>query len=168
MPLSRELLEYLQSLEPAPFSRSVYRHMFGERSPTLENTSGARWNPPGVAAIYVSLERETVIAEGDHAIAVQPLPPRIARWVYPVSVELADVLDLSAAGALEPAGVGVAELGGDDDSPCQAVGEAVAWLGFEGVIVPSARAAGANLVIFTANLKPDAVFEVGEREPIEE
>lgn len=168
MALSRELLEYLQSLEPAPFSGSVYRHMFGERSPTLENSSGARWNPPGVAAIYASLERETVIAEGDHAIAVQPIRPKVDRWVYPVSVELTDVLDLSVAGALEPTGVGEDELASDDLSPCQAVGEAVAWLGFEGVIVPSARAPGANLVIFTANLKPHAVFDVGERDPVEE
>lgn len=168
MALSRELLEYLQSVRPGPFSGVVYRHMFGDRSPAVENTLGARWNPPGVAAIYVSLERRTVIAEGDHVIAVQPLRPRISRWVYPVSVELTDVLDLSASGVLAPAGVGPAELAGDDHSLCQAVGEAVAWLGFEGMIVPSARDAGANLVIYTANLKLDAVFEVGEREPVEE
>jgi len=167
MPLSRELLEYLQRLAPSPFRGSVYRHMFGERPPTLENTLGARWNPPGVAAIYLSLERETVIAEGDHALAVQPLRPRIDRWVYSVSVELSDALDLSAADVLERAGIGAAELDGDDQAPCRAVGEAVAWLGYEGLLVPSARAAGTNLVIFTANLKPSAVFEVGEREAVE-
>jgi RES domain-containing protein len=168
LPLSRELLDYLQGLEPAPFHGSTYRHMFGERPPTLENTLGARWNPSGVAAIYVSLERPTVIAEGDHAIAVQPFRPGVARWVYPIAVELREVIDLSAPDALEQAGVGAVELGDDNQAPCQAVGEAVAWLGYEGLLVPSARATGTNLVIFTANLGPDAVFEASAREALEE
>ena len=37
------------------------------------NTRGARWNPPGLAAIYTSEERDTAIAEGQHAIDMQPL-----------------------------------------------------------------------------------------------
>lgn len=166
MPLSLELLEYLQSLSSAPFNGTAYRHMFGDRQPTLENSLGARWNPPGVAAIYMSLERVTAVAEGDHAIAVQPIRPSVTRWIYPVQVALADVLDLSPAGVLEPTGVDARELTSDDHSACRAVGEAVAWLGFEGLIVPSARGEGPNLVIFTANLKPQSVFDVGDREPI--
>jgi RES domain-containing protein len=164
--LSFDLLEYLQSLSSATFSGTAYRHIFGDRQPTLENSLGARWNPSGVAAIYTSLDRATAVAEGDHAIAVQPLRPSVARWIYPVHIELTDVLNLSPAGALEPTGVGEAELTSDDHSACRAVGEAVAWLGFEGLIVPSARGEGPNLVIFTANLKPQSVFDVGERESI--
>lgn len=35
--------------------------VLGERNPLLANRSGARWNPPETAALYASLDRETVI-----------------------------------------------------------------------------------------------------------
>jgi RES domain-containing protein len=60
-----ELLDRLQALTPAPWSGQVFRHMFGSYPPDAENTRGARWNPPGVAAIYTSLTREGALAEAE-------------------------------------------------------------------------------------------------------
>jgi RES domain-containing protein len=48
--------------------------MFGDYPPDAENILGARWNPPGVAAIYTSLTREGALAEAEHQIAIQPHP----------------------------------------------------------------------------------------------
>jgi len=50
--------------------------MFGDYPPDAENTRGAHWNLPGVAAIYTSLARKGALAEAEHHIAVQPVP----RW----------------------------------------------------------------------------------------
>jgi RES domain-containing protein len=53
--------------------------MFGDYPPDAENTRGARWNPPGVAAIYTSLARDGALAEAEYQIAVQPIRPRARR-----------------------------------------------------------------------------------------
>ena len=74
-----ELLDALQSLGSVVWQGLVYRHMFANYPPHLENRRGARWNPPDVPAIYTSLERQTVLAEAEHHIASQPLLPRAAR-----------------------------------------------------------------------------------------
>jgi len=40
------------------------------------------WNPPGVAALYASLDQSTALAEGDHLIAVQSVPLKVTRTIY--------------------------------------------------------------------------------------
>jgi RES domain-containing protein len=154
-----ELLDALERLEPQPFAERAWRHMFNDHPPDVENTRGARWNPPGVAAVYLSLTREGAIAEGDHVIAIQPLRPRARRYLYPVDVTLENVIDLSDREQLADVGIGMAELEGDDLGPCQQVGGAVAWLQHDGLLVPSARSDAVNLVIFPANRSPHARFE---------
>ena len=48
---------------------------------------------------------------------------------------------------------------------CQAVGGAVAWLGYDGLLVPSARADGSNIVILVDALAAETHFErVAENE----
>jgi RES domain-containing protein len=74
-----ELLDRLQAITPTPWSGQAFRHMFGDYPPDAENTRGARWNPQGVAAIYTSLTRDGALAEAEHQIAVQPIPPRARR-----------------------------------------------------------------------------------------
>lgn len=44
--------------------------------------------------------------------------------------------------------------------PCQAIGGAIATLGCDGMIVPSARARGTNLVVYPANRSAESTFEV--------
>lgn len=72
---SPELLDRLQAIDPAPWAGQAFRHMFGDYPPDAENTRGARWHPPGIAAIYTSLAREGALAEAEHQIAVQRV-----RW----------------------------------------------------------------------------------------
>lgn len=41
----------------------------------------------------------------------------------------------------------------------------MAWLGYDGIIVPSARADGGNVVILVDSVAPDALFQrIGETE----
>jgi len=162
------LLDALEALEARAWQGSVWRHMFSDYPPSRENTRGARWNPPGTAAIYTSLARETALAEGNHMVSLQPLRPRAPRALYEVRVALSRVLDLSDPEALKSVGLGDQELVSYDLTACQEVGGAVAWLENDGLLVPSARAAGANLVIYPGAQSPDAEFEVLRREVLEE
>lgn len=155
-----ELLDALEKLPAEPLRTRAWRHMFGGYPPERENTLGARWNPRGIPAIYLSLSRAGAIAEGDHAIAVQPRPTKAPRVVYEIEIELAAVTDLRPPDRLALVGLDEHAVGGDDHSMCQQVGGAVAWLARDGLLVPSARSDAANVVIFATNRPPDAEFTV--------
>lgn len=142
-----DLLNRLSKLEPHAWSGTVWRHTLASNPPDKTNTRGARWNPPGVEALYTSLDLSTAVAEGDHLLDIQPLRPKTKRTVYRLEVELKSVLDLSDPALLASLGVDPEALGGNDHSRCQAVGGAAAFLHSDGIIVPSARDPGHNLVI---------------------
>lgn len=163
-----ELLDALEALEASAWQGTVWRHMFSEYPPSRENTRGSRWNPPGTAAIYTSLAREIAVAEGNYMVNLQPLRPRASRSVYEVSVELSRVVDLSNQEGLDTIGLSQQDLTSHDFTACQEVGGAVAWLGNDGLLVPSARTSGLNLVIYPGALSPDAEFQVLRREVLEE
>lgn len=162
-----ELLDALQRAPAGPLETAAWRHMFGMRPPDPENTGGARWNPPGVAAIYLSLARHGAIAEGDHTIAVQPFRPRARRFVYSIELTLANVLDLSDAAVLQRVGLDDQDLADDDHTACREVGAATAWLEHDGLLVPSARSKAHTLVIYPAHQAPDATFTHGDGEELE-
>jgi RES domain-containing protein len=140
--------------------------MFGDYPPDAENTRGARWNPPGVAAIYTSLAREGALAEAEYQIAVQPIRPRARRIIYTLELTLASVLDLTDAEILQNLGVGAAELAGDDMTACRQLGGAAHWLKHDRLLLPSARSSNTNLVIFPTTRSPDIRFEILQAEPV--
>lgn len=156
-----ELLDILQELTSDIWAGEVYRHMFASYPPERANTGGARWNPPSLAAIYCSLERETALAEAEYQLNLQPIRPRARRTLYKVEVRLSRVLDLRTPSLLDQLGVTSDRLGDIDFSACQRVGGAAAWLGNDGLLVPSARRArGSNLVIYPALQHTTVEFHV--------
>lgn len=161
-----ELLDALQNSPAGPLETTAWRHMFGRRSPDQENTGGARWNPPSVAAIYLSRTRSGAIAEGDHAIAVQPLRPRARRILYPIELTLANVIDLTDPDQLASIGLTDNDLAADDHSACREVGAAINWLEHDGLLVPSARSDAHNLVIYPAHRLPEAAFSYTDGEQL--
>ncbi len=72
---------------------------------------------------------------------------------------------------MESLGVGGAELLSDEQVAFGRVGSAGAWLGYDGILVPSAHAPGVNLVVFVNVQEPDLPLEpvshqsAGEDEP---
>lgn len=161
------LLEALAQLKPSTWSGRVWRHMFADNPPDKANGRGARWNPPRTDAIYVSLERETALAEAEHQIASQPIRPRAKRTMYQLDLDLSNVLDLTDATLLAGLGVDREALSREDFTECQRVGGAAAFLGHDGIVVPSGRHRGFNLIVFVANQKPDAELRVVDAEVID-
>lgn len=162
-----QLLDRLQAVNGNPWEGRVFRHMFADYPPDAENTRGARWNPAEVAAIYTSLTRDGVIAEAEHQIALQPIPPRVQRTVYEIEIVLTNVLDLADPEVLHSLDLASDDVAGDDMTACQQIGGAAAWLKHDGILVPSARSEATNLVIYAANREPVSRFEVLAREPID-
>jgi len=162
------IVEILARLDETGFEGEVWKHTLPGQPPEAANTKGARWNPPDVPAIYVALERATATAEGDHLVSMQPRPIRGARTLHRGRVTLRRVLDLRDPIVLNGLGVGESELSSADQSACRQVGGAAEWLGFDGLIVPSARGPGANLVIFERRVVPDFELLIAESSPIPE
>jgi RES domain-containing protein len=159
-----DLLDQLQSFNVGPWEGVVYRHMLGEYPPERANTRGARWNPPDVAAIYTSLKRETALAEAEYRLGLEPFRPRIKRVLYSIQVKLQAVLDLSRREDLERVGIAKTALEGFDFTKCQLIGGAAQWLGHDGLLVPSARHPGTNLVVYEFNQTPETEFKVISQE----
>jgi RES domain-containing protein len=158
------LLDALEGLKSAPWSGRVFRHLLGANPPDRPNESGARWNPPGVAALYASLDQSTALAEGDHLIAVQSVPLKVTRTIYELELTLIRVLDLTDLAVLKKLNIEMAQVADNDWWPCQRIGGAVAWLKHDGLLVPSARDPdGTNLVVLTANMEPEAELVVRDR-----
>jgi RES domain-containing protein len=161
------LLDAIESLGAETLDNvTVWRHMFNDNPPELSNTRGARWNPPGLAAIYASQERDTAIAEGQHAIDSQPLRPKARRYVYELRVSARKALRISEAD-FPSLGLDSDDLESPDFTACQKVAAHAAFLEYDALIVPSARADGTNLVIFVNELAADATFERVTIEQIE-
>lgn len=164
-----EIRNRLATVEAATWEGEVYRHMFAGKAPDRENVRGARWNPPKVAAIYTALERETALAEAEHRLSLEPIPLRkdIRRTIYRIHVSLNSVIDLSDSAQLEYMGIDQPTLEGIEKSSllaCQRLGGGVDWHEYDGLLVPSARGAGANLIIYPSNQQPGYSFEVLEEE----
>lgn len=165
--VDERLADRLEQLAPTAWEGEVWRHVFGDVPPSKPNDRGARWNPPRLAAIYTSLGRDTVLAEAAYAIGLQTPKPSRRRVLYRLHVKLSSVLDLSADEAtLRDLGISADSLGSLNWEPTRVVGAAAAWLGHDGLIVPSARHTGRNLVIFPSNRDEYALFEEVSQESL--
>lgn len=169
MIFAQSVLDALEAISTEAWEGEVWRVVFGLRSPLLANTTGARWNPPDVAALYTSLDRNTVLAELDHLRGIQtPATRRSAYRLHRVRVRVDHLVDLRDITLLRSMGVDEERLVADDHAACQQVGGAAAWLGRDGILVPSARGVGDNLVIFVNRQAPDAALELLETNPLSE
>lgn len=161
MLFDQDLLDALEALDPQSWEGNAWRFVLGDTDPFQPNTRGARWNPPDTAALYTSLTRATVLAELDHVRELQtPALRRELFVLHKIRTHLTKMLDLTDRTLLETLGVGNAELASDDHAFCRRVGGAAAWLGYDGILVPSARSDGANLVVFVNMQQPDLPLDL--------
>lgn len=153
----------LGSLAGSVWDGRVYRVMLNDYPPDRENTQGARWNPPDIAAIYTCLEPAVCIAEVEYGLARQSRPVKagLRKTLYQIEVSLSAAVDIRPIlSELESIGIGKPQLFADDMKISQEIGRLAAWLGFDGLFVPSARSAGSNLVIYPGRAAEQGRFEV--------
>lgn len=162
----RIIAEKLAGLEPLEWSGEVWRHTFADNPPERRNVRGARWNPSGIEALYVSLARETALAEAEYLMETQPLRPSAKRTLHRLRVSLTSVVDLTNRDVLLSLGVTDEELSSDDLRACQAVGAAAVFVRLDGIIVPSARSPRNNIVILFAGTESAPEIEVLESVPL--
>lgn len=117
--------------------------------------------------LYTSFERDGALAEVVSYLAVlTPLPISRPLKVSRLGVSTAKTLRLARAN-LEILGVEMAQYGERDYGRTQSIGAALAFLGLDGLIAPSARWACDNLMIFMANHPLNERLDVIEAEQVE-
>lgn len=164
--LDPQLLDALEALPTGNWEGNAWRHMFNDYPPTQVNISGARWNPRGVGAVYAAMDRETAIAEGQHAIDIQPRRIFRRRVLYQIQLHISGLADLTGEKSLHSLGLKPSDIESNDFAACQEIGRGAAWLGLGGLLVPSARHAGSNLVVLVGDLDIDDYLEEIDREVI--
>lgn len=137
----------------------MWRIVPATADPLEPNLHGARWNKSGIPALYTSLDRPTVLAEWRYRLSLEPQAPSKPFTLYSVRVALRSVADLTGAAALASVGIRPEHLRQINPDACQEVGALADWMHQDGLLVPSARATGNNLVVLTAQVDPNAPLE---------
>ena len=152
----QDLVDRLSENRPERFEGDVFRATRVGADPTAPSTSGGRWAPPsqgdpGVYVLYTSLERDGAIAEVASFLAeLTPVPGPRPIEVTRLAVSMARTMRFARA-QLPALGVDLARYGERDYIQTQKIGAALAFLGFDGLIAPSARWSCDNLMIFIDN-----------------
>jgi len=136
----------------------VWRAVRAGRDPTLGAPSKSRWSNGEFDVLYTSLERDGALAEINALLSLQPVFPSKMRWFcYELKVRAAKTLRLADLPALQKLGVDTQAYQERHYERTQAIADAAFFLGFDGLIAPSARWECNNLVLFTSRLQPSDV-----------
>lgn len=134
--------------------------------------NGGRWNPPGIRAIYGSLDPVTAVKESyqefiKYGFKDQKIRPRVMTGVR---LKVKCLRDLTDPKIRRKLGFRLDELTQEDwqaiqndgeESWTQAIGRGAYCAGFEGLLAPSARdRRGKNVVIFPENLAATSTAEL--------
>lgn len=152
------LLDALDANPRESFEGSAWRILRQGRDPLLGSPSGARWDPGDFDVIYAALDREGALAEIHFHLSRQPIFPSKDHFVlYELSASVQNLLRLPDLASLERLGIERTRYAELIYARTQEIGDAAQFLGFAGMIVPSARWNGLNLVLFTDRLTPDSL-----------
>jgi RES domain-containing protein len=159
-----ELLDALDAHRGVVFEGSVWRIVRQGRDPLQGSPAGARWDPGTFDVIYTSLQREGALAEIHFHLSRQPVfPSKLVSVLYKISVRTTRTLKLADVEAVERLGLAKDQYGELSYERTQAIGDAAAFLGFDGMMAPSARWECLNLVLFTDKFSPeDLIIEHNE------
>ena len=162
-----DLLEKLSAFPAAPFSGAVYRATRVNADPTAPTTRGGRWAPPGECPVlYTSLAADGALAEiAYYWSQLTPLPSRPVA-LHRLAVTTGRTLRLIEAD-LGRLGVLPDSYATANNLLTQAIGAAVAFLGCDGLLSPSARYPAENLAIFPDNHALATTLEVEDTRTVD-
>lgn len=153
-PFDPRFLDAIEKQARENWRSTVWRATVGDSPVIRTNTGGARWNPPGVEALYCSIDKNAAMAELQYLLSRQPVPVTNETKITALSVSIRRVVDLSTDEAAVAIGHVRSDFVADDVRIPQGIGAAIEWLGIAGLLVPSARYDGVNLVLFMKNVSP--------------
>src|SRR3954447_5617978 len=140
------LVDALDSLPREAFEGTAWRILREGRDPLQGSPSGTRWDPGAFDVLYAALERDGALTEIHFHLSRQPVfPNNIQFLLFEILVPVQDVLRFPDVAALEKFGIDRRQFPELQYARSQEIGDAAQFLGFSGLVVPSARWRGLNL-----------------------
>ncbi|MBY6242794.1 RES family NAD+ phosphorylase [Methylosinus sp. Sm6] len=153
-----QLLDAIDAFPRDPFEGRTWRVAPAGRDPTLGGPSQSRWCNGAFDVLYTSLERDGAISEVHALLSLQPVFPSKPAWFcFELAVRSTKTLRLADLSTLQTLGVEAADYPRRNYERTQSIADAAFFLGFDGVVTPSARWPGANLILFTSRLEPASI-----------
>ena len=146
----RLILDALESIAPESYKGDVWRITRQDRDPLRGSGANGRWSAAGeFEALYTSLTRDGALAEIGYRLSLEPIwPSRLHHVIHTIHVQTERTLRFANLDRLAPLGVDIERYQTFEYGATQALAAAAHFLEFDGLIVPSARAACLNLVLF--------------------
>ncbi len=149
------LTDKLSSYSSIEFSGFVYRVTANNAEPCAASSNGGRWALPErdgltIPILYTSLEPEGALAEVASYLALLTPIPQKQLMLHTIEVSTSNSLKLLEVD-LCALGVDMEHYQEREYLTTQKIGAALNFLGFDGLIAPSARWECDNLMLYTDN-----------------
>jgi hypothetical protein len=160
-----DLLERLSAFPTETFDGFAYRATRQSLDPLAFSLRGGRWAPAGeMAVLYTSLERNGALAEIAYHWGQLSPPPSKPVVLHRLRAAARKSLRLIRTD-LPLLGVDLSRFGEVRYDRTQEIGAAVAFIGCDGLLAPSARWDCMNLILFNDN--PQDELRVVETETVD-
>lgn len=159
------LLDALGEIEGRSYQGPMWRVVRDGR-PALDGSRGAgRWNPRHLSVLYGSNAADGAVAEIHFHLSrgQSVFPSRMRHRLYELGVRTEATLILADMAQLVALGVDRARYQEMLYRRTQEIADAAAFLGFDGILAPSARWDCETIVLFLDAINPEAVEVVSDR-----
>ncbi len=159
------LIDALEARPPIPFHGTLWRVVREGRDPCECAATGGRWDDRTFDLLYTSKSADGAVAEMFfHVHRGQPVvPSKVIYHLHELEASIDRALELEDISALMAIGMDTSRYGqlSHAERPLeyprsQEIAEVAHFLGFQGLLVPSARWDCLNVVLFCDASKPDA------------
>jgi RES domain-containing protein len=157
------LLDALGEIDPVPFVGTMWRVVRDGRSVLDGSRGSGRWNPASLSVLYGAQEADGAVAEMHFHLnrGQSVFPSRMRHILYELRIRMSGSLVLADMDALARLGVVPSRYGEILYDRTQQIAAAADFMGYDGIIAPSARWACQNIVLFIDKSALDDIEEVG-------
>jgi RES domain len=169
------LIDAIESIAGKPYSGNVWRVVRDGKDVLMPSAPGGRWDDGTFEALYTSEVADGAAAEMYfHLSRGQPvIPSKISYRLYEIRVRTLNALRLQDLDAVAQLGLDISRYGAlsyndrhQEYPRTQEVGETAHFMGFDALVVPSARWKAMNVVLFDDRLQPEASEVVKDHGPV--
>ncbi len=146
----------------------MWRVVRAGRSPVDGSRGSGRWNPASLSVLYGAQEADGAMAEMHFHLnrGQSVFPSRMRHVLFELLIKSSGLLHLLDMDALSRLGVVPARYGEILYDRTQEIADAAAFMGFDGIIAPSARWACQNVILFLDRIDLDEIQILGS-DPID-
>lgn len=164
--LDDRLLDLVGAIEAVPFEGGMWRVVRRGRDVLDGSRGSGRWNTAEMSVLYGAAHMDGAIAEMNFHLSrgQSVFPSRMRHDVFKLAVRAHRTLVLADMAQLK-------QLGVDDSryhellyNRTQEIGAAASFLGFDGLIVPSARWDCQNMVLFLDALNLEEIQTISSQQ----